>query len=63
MAWIFWLFKSFLSAATVAKMSVVGSGSHAIGKALLPVVDAKQLPTKYGGVLEPTSAAPATTSA
>lgn len=30
-------------------MSVVGTGHHAIQKALLPYIDAKQLPKKYGG--------------
>jgi phosphatidylinositol transfer protein SFH5 len=49
MAWVFWAFKPFLSAATLAKMSVVGTGSHAIGKALLPVIDELQLPRQYGG--------------
>lgn len=33
----------------MAKMSVVGTGHHAIRKALLPYIDDKQLPQKYGG--------------
>ncbi|EPQ56610.1 CRAL/TRIO domain-containing protein [Gloeophyllum trabeum ATCC 11539] len=49
MTWIFWLFKPLMSANTLAKMSVVGSGPNAIGKALLPHIDAKELPKKYGG--------------
>ena len=52
LTWIFWLFKPLISAATLAKMTVVGSGSHAIGKELLPVIDAKQLPKRYGGDAE-----------
>jgi len=47
--WMFWLFKPLLSAKTLAKMSVVGSGPQTIGGALLPIVDTKQLPTRYGG--------------
>jgi phosphatidylinositol transfer protein SFH5 len=38
--WIFWLFKPVLPAATLAKMKVVGSGPHTIGK---------ELPQRYGG--------------
>ncbi|KAF5377763.1 hypothetical protein D9757_008087 [Collybiopsis confluens] len=49
MTWIFWLFKPLLPSATLAKMSVVGSGASTIGKALLPEIDAKQLPKRYGG--------------
>ncbi|KAL0059394.1 Non-classical phosphatidylinositol transfer protein (PITP) [Marasmius tenuissimus] len=49
LSWIFWLFKPILPAATLAKMSVVGSGSYSIGKALLPFVSAEELPKKYGG--------------
>ncbi|EIM86857.1 CRAL/TRIO domain-containing protein [Stereum hirsutum FP-91666 SS1] len=52
LTWIFWLFKPLLSAATVAKMQVVGTGPHAIGKALLPVVEKDQLPKRYGGDAE-----------
>ncbi|KAM6497051.1 CRAL-TRIO domain containing protein [Amanita muscaria] len=50
--WIFWAFKPLLPANTVAKMSVVGSGTHAISKALLPYIDEKQLPQRYGGDAE-----------
>ncbi|KAJ3772673.1 CRAL-TRIO domain-containing protein [Lentinula raphanica] len=49
MTWIFWLFKPLMPSATLAKMSVVGSGTSALGKALLPEIDAKQLPKRYGG--------------
>ncbi|KAK0239032.1 CRAL-TRIO domain-containing protein [Armillaria nabsnona] len=49
LTWIFWLFKPLISANTLAKMSVVGSGAPAIGKALLPIIEAKQLPKQYGG--------------
>ncbi|KAG1723836.1 CRAL TRIO domain-containing protein [Suillus paluster] len=49
LTWIFWIFKPLLSAATVAKMSVVGSGPKTIGSALLPVIPADQLPKRYGG--------------
>jgi phosphatidylinositol transfer protein SFH5 len=30
-------------------MTVVGTGHHAIAKALLPVIDKTELPKKYGG--------------
>ncbi|KAI0060727.1 CRAL/TRIO domain-containing protein [Artomyces pyxidatus] len=49
LSWIFWLFKPILSAETLAKMKVVGSGPHAIGKELLPLVNPDQLPQRYGG--------------
>ncbi|EDR14613.1 uncharacterized protein LACBIDRAFT_305410 [Laccaria bicolor S238N-H82] len=49
MNWIFWAFKPLISANTLAKLSVVGSGHHAIKKALLPFIDGKQLPKRYGG--------------
>ncbi|KAF9269104.1 CRAL/TRIO domain-containing protein [Marasmius fiardii PR-910] len=52
LTWIFWLFKPIIPAATLAKMSVVGTGSHAIGKALLPHIDANELPKRYGGKAE-----------
>ncbi|EIN09582.1 CRAL/TRIO domain-containing protein, partial [Punctularia strigosozonata HHB-11173 SS5] len=52
MAWIFWIFKPLLSAATLAKMRVVGSGPKAIGKEILPFVDASELPKRYGGTAE-----------
>lgn len=41
-----------MPSATLAKMSVVGSGASTIGKALLAEVNAKQLPTRYGGEAE-----------
>jgi phosphatidylinositol transfer protein SFH5 len=49
MSWIFWLFKPLLSAQTIAKMSVVGKGPDAIGKELLVIIDAAELPERYGG--------------
>jgi len=49
LTWIFWLFKPVLPTATLAKMKVVGSGPHTIGKELLPLVAAEQLPHRYGG--------------
>jgi len=49
MSWIFWIFKPLLSAATIAKMSVVGKGPETIGKELLVIVDDSELPTRYGG--------------
>ncbi|GLB41848.1 putative CRAL TRIO domain-containing protein [Lyophyllum shimeji] len=52
MNWIFWVFKPLIPAATLAKMSVVGAGHHTLRKALLPIIDAKELPTKYGGEAE-----------
>ncbi|PPQ62876.1 hypothetical protein CVT24_006274 [Panaeolus cyanescens] len=47
--WIFWAFKPLLPSATLAKMSVVGTGKYAISKELLPYIDTKQLPQRYGG--------------
>jgi hypothetical protein len=52
MTWIFWLFKPLMPAATLAKMSVVGSGPSTIGKVLLVEIDAKHLPKQYGGEAE-----------
>ncbi|KAJ3916679.1 CRAL-TRIO domain-containing protein [Lentinula edodes] len=52
MTWIFWLSKPLMPSATLAKMSVVGSGGSTIGKALLTEVNAKQLPIRYGGEAE-----------
>jgi len=49
LTWIFWLFKPMISAKTLAKMSVVGPGPKTIGVSMLPVVDAEQLPKRYGG--------------
>jgi len=49
MTWVFWAFKPLMSAQTVAKMAVVGSGPEKIGKDLLPVIDADELPQRYGG--------------
>ncbi|KIM90576.1 hypothetical protein PILCRDRAFT_812334 [Piloderma croceum F 1598] len=52
LAWIFWAFKSLVSAQTFAKMSVVGSGQQAIAKALEEVIDVKEIPKRYGGEAE-----------
>ena len=52
MAWIFWLFKPILPSATLAKMKVIGRGPRAIGKELLPLIDVKELPEQYGGVVK-----------
>ena len=52
MSWIFWLFKPLLSAQTIAKMSVVGKGSAAIGKELTVIIDDNELPKRYGGLAE-----------
>ncbi|KAF5383626.1 hypothetical protein D9615_003559 [Tricholomella constricta] len=49
MNWIFWVFKPLIPAATLAKMSVVGTGHHALKKALVPFIDARELPKQYGG--------------
>jgi len=50
--WMFWLFRPLLSAKTMAKMEVVGTGQHATKKALLPFIDADNLPKRYGGHAE-----------
>lgn len=52
LTWIFWAFKPFLPAATLAKMSVVGSGAQTIGAALLPLISEQELPKRYGGSAE-----------
>ncbi|KIM56052.1 hypothetical protein SCLCIDRAFT_29952 [Scleroderma citrinum Foug A] len=52
LTWIFWFFKPFLSAATLAKMTVVGHGSRTIGAALLPTIPEDELPRRYGGSAE-----------
>ena len=52
LTWIFWLFKPLISAATLAKMSVVGSGAKTIGAELSQVIDPKELPKRYGGQAE-----------
>jgi hypothetical protein len=46
MDWMFWLFKPLISANTVAKMSVVGTSEREIAKALLPIIDAGELPKR-----------------
>ena len=52
LTWIFWLFKPLVSAATLAKMSVVGQGPKTIGPELTQVIDVKELPKRYGGEAE-----------
>lgn len=52
MAWMFWAFKTFLSSKTFAKFNMIGTGRKTIGAALLPVIDAKELPKRYGGEAE-----------
>ncbi|KAF6761489.1 CRAL-TRIO domain-containing protein [Ephemerocybe angulata] len=52
MNWIFWAFKALIPSATLAKMSVVGNSKHALKGALLPYIDTKQLPERYGGEAE-----------
>lgn len=47
--WLFWAFKSVISAKTLAKMSVVGTGHHDLKKALSEYIAIDELPTKYGG--------------
>lgn len=51
-SWGFWAFKRMISAKTLAEMTVVGSGRRAIKKALLSIIDAKELPQRYGGDAE-----------
>ncbi|KAI0352077.1 CRAL/TRIO domain-containing protein [Trametes cingulata] len=52
LTWIFWLFKPLISANTLAKMSVVGTGAKTIGAELSQVIDPKELPKRYGGQAE-----------
>ncbi|KAJ7594682.1 CRAL-TRIO domain-containing protein [Mycena floridula] len=47
--WVFGLFKMILPSATMKKMTMVSQGRAAIGRALLPLIDASQLPKQYGG--------------
>lgn len=49
MAWIFWAFKAIMSAKTFGKLNMVGTGRSTIAAALLPHIDGKQLPKRYGG--------------
>ncbi|RDX41560.1 CRAL/TRIO domain-containing protein [Lentinus brumalis] len=49
LTWVFWLFKPLLSAATLAKMSVVGSGAKTIRAELSQVIPVSELPKRYGG--------------
>ncbi|KAI8985734.1 CRAL-TRIO domain-containing protein [Trametes punicea] len=52
LTWIFWLFKPLISANTLAKMSVVGSGAKTISAELSQVIDLKEIPKRYGGQAE-----------
>ncbi|KAJ3510056.1 hypothetical protein NLJ89_g4890 [Agrocybe chaxingu] len=52
LSWIFWAFKPLLSANTLAKMSVVGTGQDAIRKALVAHVKEEELPKRYGGLAD-----------
>ncbi|KAM5544274.1 hypothetical protein V8D89_001934 [Ganoderma adspersum] len=52
LTWVFWLFKPLISAATLAKMAVVGTGAKTIGLELSQVIDVKELPKRYGGEAE-----------
>jgi len=47
--WIFWLFKPLVSAQTLAKMKVVGTGPQTIGEEMLPHIAESELPSQYGG--------------
>ena len=49
MAWVFWVFKALVPAKTMEKFSMVGTGAKTIGAELLPIIDAKELPKRYGG--------------
>jgi len=49
LTWVFWAFKPLISAKTLAKMTIVGSGRSTIRKALVPYIDENELPDKYGG--------------
>ncbi|RPD58931.1 CRAL/TRIO domain-containing protein [Lentinus tigrinus ALCF2SS1-7] len=49
LTWIFWLFKPLISAATLAKMSVVGTGAKTIGAELSQIIPVSELPKRYGG--------------
>ncbi|KAJ3542137.1 hypothetical protein NM688_g6003 [Phlebia brevispora] len=52
LTWMFWIFKPIISAKTYAKMSVVGTGQPVIAEAMLPLIDAQELPKRYGGEAE-----------
>ncbi|KAF7794412.1 hypothetical protein EIP86_005546 [Pleurotus ostreatoroseus] len=52
LTWMFWIFKPIISAKTYAKMSVVGTSQSEISQAMLPLIDAKELPKRYGGEAE-----------
>jgi phosphatidylinositol transfer protein SFH5 len=52
MSWIFWLFKPIIPSQTFAKMEVCGKGQREIFKALNTEIDEKQIPQRYGGLLD-----------
>ncbi|KAL4065966.1 CRAL-TRIO domain-containing protein [Scleroderma citrinum] len=52
LTWIFWFFKPFISAATLSKMTVVGTGPRAIGSVLVSTIPEDELPKRYGGIAE-----------
>ena len=52
MIWVFWLLKPLIPASTLAKLSVVGSDARTIRETLLPTIDARELPKRYGGQAE-----------
>lgn len=52
MSWVFWIFKTIIPAKTFAKLTMVGAGPSVIGKEMLRVVDASELPKAYGGTAE-----------
>jgi hypothetical protein len=52
MTWIFWAFKTLIPSATFAKMAVIGSSTSSLQSALLPHIEAKELPKRYGGDAE-----------
>ena len=47
--WFFRFLKPLLSANMWARVSVVGRGTAGISKALLQIIDPKELPKRYGG--------------
>lgn len=52
MSWMFWLFKPLLPAKTSAKLSMIGRDIGSIKGTLLGLIDASELPKRYGGEAE-----------
>jgi len=48
---MFWILKP-ITPSVMAKIRPVGCGPRTIGKELLPVIDDKELPEQYGGVVK-----------